>query len=175
MLKSATSLLALSLIALQVVVAKAIESGTYLIQDTDSGLFLGIGPVPTIFPPPDVPVRLFPEGHHFVEKWNVKETHDGALTIFAGRGSPQDYKIVPKGDYVFVSAQKAPEAWAVESAGEGNVQIKLPFQDRVFTTELNNFHPITLQRAQGLPTQRYKFIRIDRAHYRNRFYNQESW
>ncbi|KAF9013012.1 hypothetical protein CPC16_008440 [Podila verticillata] len=175
MLKSATFFLALSLIVLQVVVAKVIESGTYLIQDTDSGLYLGLDPIPATYPPRDVPVRLFPKGHYFVEKWNVKKTHDGALTIFAGHGSPQNYKIVSKGDYVFVSAQKAPEAWAVESAGEDNVQIKLPYQDRVFTTTHDVYSPITLQPARGLPNQRYKFIRIDREHYRNRFYNQGSW
>jgi hypothetical protein len=174
MLKSTTSFLALSLIALQVVVAKAIESGLYLIQDVNSGLFLGSEPVPLVYPPMDAPIRLFPGHHHFVKRWNVKETGDGALIIFAGRSSPDDYKIVSKDNHVVVSAQKAPEAWAVESAGEDTVQIKLPYQDKVFTTNFDEYSQIALEPAQGLPNQRYKFIRLDRALYRNRFNVQES-
>ncbi|KAF9375339.1 hypothetical protein CPB97_011521 [Podila verticillata] len=176
MLKSATSFLALSLIALQVVVAQFIETGTYVIQDTSSGLYLGIGPVPRTFPSVDVPVRLFPEGHYFVEKWNVKKDDNGAFTISSKQGVPQGYAIVS--DYagnVIVSVRKAPEAWAVQPAGEGNVQIKLPFQDEVFTTNEDKDIPITLQPAQGLDSQKYRFVRVDRQLYHsNRFYNQES-
>ncbi|KAF9207218.1 hypothetical protein BGZ59_011281 [Podila verticillata] len=141
MLKSATSFLALSLIALQVVVAQTIQNGIYLIEDIDSGKFLGIGPTPHVYPPIDTPVRLFEYRDPFVQHWRVKEAKD-------------------------------------ESAGQDEVQIKLPFNDRVFTSypSSNPFDSkIVLQPAQGLPNQRYRFVRLDRNLYRStRFNVQES-
>ncbi|KAF8986574.1 hypothetical protein BGZ52_008559 [Haplosporangium bisporale] len=178
MLKSATSFLALSLIALQVVVAQTIQKGIYLIQDTDSGKFLGIGPTPHIYPPIDTPVRLFNERDPFVQHWRVEEAKDGAVIISAAGSSPQGYNIVSKGDYVFVSAQKEPELWAVESSGQGEVQVKLPFNDKVFTSYPGSSpfdSKILLEPAQGSRNQRYRFVRLDRELYHgNRFYNQES-
>ncbi|KAG0038705.1 hypothetical protein BGZ82_011100 [Podila clonocystis] len=178
MLKSASSFLVLSFIAIQVVVAKAIENGIYLIQDTNSGKFLGIGPVPHVYPLIDVPVRLFPEGDYFVERWNVKQANDGALVIASGRGRPDDYKIVAKGDTVIVSGQKAADEWAVTSVGDNKVEIQVPYNDAVFTADEEADPQITLQRAQGLPSQQFRFIRIDRELYhpyhRSRFNVQES-
>ncbi|KAF8953201.1 hypothetical protein BGZ52_001014 [Haplosporangium bisporale] len=178
MLKSATSFLALSLIALQVVVAQTIQNGIYLIEDIDSGKFLGIGPTPHVYPPIDTPVRLFEYRDPFVQHWRVKEAKDGAVIISAARDSPPGYNIVTKGDYIIVSTEKEPELWAVESAGRDEVQIKLPFNDKVFTSYpgSNPFDSkIVLQPAQGLPNQRYRFVRLDRNLYRStRFNVQES-
>ncbi|KAG0034136.1 hypothetical protein BGZ82_005864, partial [Podila clonocystis] len=178
MLKSASSFLVLSLIAIQVVVAKAIENGIYLIQDTNSGKFLGIGPVPRVYPLMDVPVRLYPEGDYFVEKWNVQQTNDGAFVIAAGRGSRDDYKIVAEDDAVYVSARKTPKEWAVTSVGDNKVEIKVPYNDAVFTADEKAFPQITLQHAQGLPSQQYRFVKVHRELYhpyqRSRFNVQES-
>ncbi|KAG0041089.1 hypothetical protein BGZ89_007675, partial [Linnemannia elongata] len=113
MLRSAATLIVLSLVAIQAAVAISIRPGTYLIQDTQSGLFLGIGPVPPVYPPLDAPVRLFPQDVPYYKEWIVKEGDDGGIIIAAGRGGPQDYKIV-RNKYnsdVIVSALKAPETW----------------------------------------------------------------
>ncbi|KAF9371176.1 hypothetical protein CPB97_002187 [Podila verticillata] len=175
MLKSATSFLALSLIALQVVVAQAIPNGLYLIQDVDSRKFLGIGPTPHVYPPIDAAVRLFPEGDRFVQPWRVEEAEDGAVIISAAGNSPKGYNIVSMEGDVFVSARKEPELWAVESAGQGEVVIKLPYENKVFTSYPYEFPQIVLRPAEGLPNQRYRFVRIDRELYRsNRFNVQES-
>ncbi|KAG0332345.1 hypothetical protein BG000_010103 [Podila horticola] len=175
MLRSASSFFVLSLLALQVAIAKAIESGIYVIQD-GNGRELGIGPIPHIFPPPDVPVRVFERGSHWVEKWQVEEAKDGALTITAVQRNQLPYKIVTKGDYVFASTEKAADTWSVTSVGGGQVDIKVPNKDEVFTTGKYEFDPVTLQHAQGLPSQKWTFIRIDRELYhRNRFCGQEAW
>ncbi|KAF9366674.1 hypothetical protein CPB97_006737, partial [Podila verticillata] len=162
-----------------VVVAQMIPSGMYVIEDVNSGKFLGIGPTPLVYPLPDVPVRLFQRGHPFVERWLVEGAEDGAVIISAAGNSPKGYKIVTKEDAVFVSTQKEPQLLAVEPAGMGEVVIKLPNEDRVFTSLLysspDKLPEIFLQPAEGLPNQRYRFLRIDRDLYRsNRFNVQES-
>ncbi|KAI9237431.1 MAG: hypothetical protein BYD32DRAFT_298905 [Podila humilis] len=167
MLKSATSFLALSLIALQVIVAQTIQNGIYLIEDTNSGKFLGIGPTPFVYQPIDAPVRLFDQSDRFVQYWRVEGATDGAVIISAARFSPPGYNIVTQGNYIFVSAKKEPQLLAVESAGEGEVVIKLPYQDKIFTSN-PSINPgasdILLQPAQGLPNQRYRFVSVDFYH-----------
>ncbi|KAF9367344.1 hypothetical protein CPC16_006609, partial [Podila verticillata] len=140
--------------------------------------FLGIDSTPDVYPPIDTPVRLFNERTPFVQHWRVEEAKDGAVIISAARNSPPGYNIVTRGDYVFVSTEKEPELWAVESAGPGESQIKLPFNDKVFTSYPGSSpfdSKIVLQPAHGLPNQRYRFVRLDRNLYRStRFNVQES-
>ncbi|KAG0080176.1 hypothetical protein BGZ93_003003, partial [Podila epicladia] len=174
MLRSASSLLVLSLLALQVAIVKAIENGIYVIEDS-FGHGLGLGPIPHIYPPPDVPVRIFDRGSHFVEHWKVQNVANGDVIISGVRRGHEDYKIVSKGDYVYVSTQKHDDAWSVTSAGGNQVDIKVPYKDEVFTTGIVEHDIVTLQHSQGLPTQKWNFIRIDRELYqRNRFCVQES-
>ncbi|KAF9273020.1 hypothetical protein BGZ74_004941, partial [Mortierella antarctica] len=83
----------LALLFLQVALALSIEPGTYYIE-SDDGLLLSVGPVPLIYPPMDVPVRLFERGSPFVTKWEVKSAEDGGLLISTRSGIPQfDYSI----------------------------------------------------------------------------------
>ncbi|KAK5828955.1 hypothetical protein F5H01DRAFT_329237 [Linnemannia elongata] len=179
MLRSAASLIVLSLVAIQAAVASTIKPGTYLIQDSRSGLFLGIGPVPPVYPPRDVPVRLLPEQMALHERWIVKEGDDGGIIIAAGRGGPEDYKIVRNkyNNDVIVSALKAPETWEASQVGGGSlvVQIKLPYEDSVFTANPNDFPQVTLQRSNGEDNQIFRFIPIDRdLYHRNRFTVQDT-
>ncbi|KAG0277961.1 hypothetical protein BGZ95_005010 [Linnemannia exigua] len=192
MLRTLSSLL-LAFITFQVVVARTIKSGTYLIQDV-KGAFLGIGPVPDVNPLPDTPVRLFEQDSRFVQRWLVKE-QNGAFAISMGHGRPDDYKIVPKGDFVIVTTEKNTDVWSLESSDEKEVVIRSPYSDLVFTTDNDHFQ-LTLQPDQGLAEQRFRFIRIERDVYDpividqdpyrsnrmdhelyrlNRFYNQDSW
>ncbi|KAF9114035.1 hypothetical protein BGX30_006746 [Mortierella sp. GBA39] len=176
MLRSATSFLVLSLVAIQAVVASTIRPGTYLIQDVRSNLFLGIGPVPPIYPPIDVPLRLVPDRIAFNEKWIVREGADGGIIIFNGRGGPNDYKIASRDNDVIVSAQKAPETWDAQRVGGGPlvVAIKLPYDDKVFTTNEDEYPQVTLQPSIGEDNQQFRFIPIERELYhRNRFTVQD--
>ncbi|KAF9112750.1 hypothetical protein BGX30_007207, partial [Mortierella sp. GBA39] len=158
------------------VVASTIRPGTYLIQDIRTNLFLGIGPVPIIYPPPDVPLRLLPEQIALRDRWTVKEGADGGIIIFNGRGRPDDYKITYKDDIVIVSTQKAPETWDAQQVGGGPlvVAIKLPYDDRVITSNEDDFPQVTLQPSIGENNQHFRFIPIERELYhRNRFTVQD--
>ncbi|KAF9312546.1 hypothetical protein BG003_006161 [Podila horticola] len=178
MLRSASSLLALAALCLQVALAK-IETGTYLIQDFE-GNFLGVGPVHPIYPPPDVPARLLPPSV-YAQRWLVRQNDDNTLTISVGKGYPDDYKLVSRDDVVFVSAQKDPEPWSVTSVGDNKVEIKSPYEDSVFTAEpYHREEQVRLRPARGLPNQKWNFIRVDRENIyhrgsRNRFCKQEQW
>ncbi|KAF9378465.1 hypothetical protein CPB97_009561 [Podila verticillata] len=130
MLKSATSFLALSLIALQVVVAQMIPSGIYAIEDVNSGKFLGISPTPDVYPPLDAP--------------RVEESKGGTVIISATVNSPPGYNMSKEGA-VFVSALMESELWAVQSAGQGEAQIKLPYENKVFTSYPGRVPEIVLQ------------------------------
>ncbi|KAG0351940.1 hypothetical protein BG005_008578 [Podila minutissima] len=172
MLRSASSLLALAVLCVQVALAK-IETGYYWIVD-NKGNSLGFGPVPPIWPPPDVPVRLFnPDSHP--QKWYVEEA-EGGLIIRAARDR-ESYRLVSSDDVVFVSFQKAPEPWAVTSVGQARFEIKAPYQDSVFTAKPEDEFQVQLRRAEGLPNQKWTFVPMDRYHResRNRFCKQEQW
>ncbi|KAG0361929.1 hypothetical protein BG005_007116, partial [Podila minutissima] len=153
----------LALLFLQVALALSIEPGTYYIE-SDDGLLLSVGPVPLIYPPPDVPVRLFERGSPFDSKWEVRSTEDGGLLISTRSSIPQfDYRIVNRNGEVYVSAtQKTPQIWSVTSVGGGQFDIKLPYEDEVFTSDYESFPQVTLQAAEGLPNQKWNFIRVDR-------------
>ncbi|KFH62580.1 hypothetical protein MVEG_11973 [Podila verticillata NRRL 6337] len=175
---SVSSFVVLCLLFLQVVIARTLETGTYLIVD-NQGYYLGLGPVNPIYPPPDVPARLFASGTHAVH-WHVKQVNGGAVTISLGQGLPNDYKLVAKGDSVFASAQKTPQVWSVTSAGDFKYVIQLEYQDEVFTAHPLSEREVTLERAKGKPNQQWSFIRIDREvnYHRgstNRFCKQEAW
>ncbi|KAG9069613.1 hypothetical protein KI688_010517 [Linnemannia hyalina] len=178
MLRSATSFLVLSLVAIQAVVASTIRPGTYLIQDTRTKLFLSIGPVPRLYPSIDVAVRLFPESSPFLEPWTVKEGADGGIIVISARsGVPDKYRITSKENAVIVSVQKKPETWNTEQVGEGPlvVAIKMPYDDKVFTANEDEFPQVTLQPSIGEDNQRFRFIPIERELYhRNRFTVQDT-
>ncbi|KAG0067518.1 hypothetical protein BGZ92_005116, partial [Podila epicladia] len=140
MLRSASSFLALAVLCMQVALAR-IESGVYVIQDV-RGDFLGIGEFPPIFPPPDVPAGLVSRP----QRWFVEEK-EGGVTISARRDDPNAYKVVAHGDVVFMSAQKAPETWAVTSVGGNMFEIKSPFEDKVFTAIPEGYPQVQLRRA----------------------------
>ncbi|KAG0332342.1 hypothetical protein BG000_010100 [Podila horticola] len=175
MLRS-SSLLVLSLLCLQAV-TQAIETGRYLIQD-NRGNYLGIGPVPPVFPPRDVPVRLLSSS--LAEQWLVKQDTDGTVTISAGLGRPFDYKIVQRNDEIWLSAEKAPEPWSVTSVGDGKQEIKIPYGDLVFTADSDEFPQVHLRPAEGGANQKWTFLPINRDmnYHRgssNRFCVQEQW
>ncbi|KAK5828957.1 hypothetical protein F5H01DRAFT_329240 [Linnemannia elongata] len=177
MLRSAASLIVLSLVAIQAAVASTIRPGTYVIQDSRSGLFLGIGPAPPVYPPLDIPVSLLPPNSPFSKEWIVKEGDDGGIIIAAGRGNPEGYKIARYENEVIVSAGKAPETLETSQVGGGSlvVQIKLPYEDSVFTANPNDFPQVTLQRSNGEDNQIFRFIPIDRdLYHRNRFTVQDT-
>ncbi|KAG0354464.1 hypothetical protein BGZ54_001629 [Gamsiella multidivaricata] len=172
----ASSFLVLCLFFVQVAIARVLEPGKYFIQD-NRGNYLGIGPVPPIYPPIDVPARLVP--NHIAEKWIVDLADNGAFTISAGRGRHDDYKLVSREDVVYVSARMAPEPWTMTSAGDGKFMIQAPNRDLVYTANVDEFPHVTLQPASGEDSQRWTFVRIDRDNYwrgyRNRFCVQEEW
>ncbi|KAF9901003.1 hypothetical protein EC991_006619 [Linnemannia zychae] len=173
MFRSAASVIALSLVAIQVAVASTIKPGVYLIQDLRTNLYLGIGPVPPVYPPLDVPLRLVPENVAFYDKWRVSEGEDGGIIISSGRGGPDDYKIVNKDDAVFVSAVKSPEVWEASRIGGErlDVEIKLQYKDRVFTSDKDGFPQVTLKRAVGEDNQHFRFIPIEREHMRELYHH----
>ncbi|KAG0041589.1 hypothetical protein BGZ83_001603 [Gryganskiella cystojenkinii] len=192
MFRSLSSALVLTLVALQVVAARVLSTGTYMIEDCD-GKLLGIGPVPPVYPPMDVPVRLFDRGSPFAERWLVREMDDGVFVISAGHGRPEDYKIVARNDAVFVSAVKTAETWSLDMSSKKDVIIRAPHSNNVFTVEENDqYAPLKLRQDEGQNNQRFKFIRIDRddvdtevldREYRPRFHRelyrsdrfQETW
>lgn len=177
MLRSATSFIVLSLVAIQAAVASTIRPGTYLIQDVRTKLFLGIEPIPHGWPPVDSPVRLVSEHVAFRDLWTVKEGDDGGIVIFTGKGRPGDYKITHEHKDVIVSAQKAPTTWAAEEVGGGPlvVTIKAQYEDRLFTTDELAYPQVTLQPSNGGDNQRFRFIPIERdLYHRNRFTVQDT-
>ncbi|KAG0030662.1 hypothetical protein BGZ82_007330 [Podila clonocystis] len=109
------------------------ETGTYLIKNYED-LYLSIGSVPHIFPPLDAAVQLFEEGSRWVQKWLVQPGQDGGLIISDGSREPFDYKFVVNEDIVFVSTQKAANVWSVTSVRGNKVEIKAPYNDKVFTS-----------------------------------------
>lgn len=88
----------------------SIQPGKYIIQSRkDSENFVGVGPVPLIYPPPDVPLRslpssmkvrssIFPTYYSHLTRlqdvWEVKAVDGGELTF--GSPRPQGYNIITK-------------------------------------------------------------------------------
>ncbi|KAF9321458.1 hypothetical protein BG006_002612, partial [Podila minutissima] len=94
----------------------------------------------------------------------VKSAADGGLLISTRTDIPQfHYSFVNRHGAIYVSTtQKAPQIWSVSSVGGGQFDIKLPYEDKVFTSEEDSFPQVTLQAAEGLPNQKWNFIRVDR-------------
>ncbi|GJJ73088.1 hypothetical protein EMPS_05446 [Entomortierella parvispora] len=156
--------IALTLICLQGVFG-FIEPGTYLIQTIDDK-YLSIGPVPPVIPPLDIPARLSarPRDH----LWEVRPADDGGYTIREvqrrRRGEPTNVYGLNRNEdeAVILSARKAPQSWAVDSAGEGLFTIGVVNQDSLATVNEDEYPPIILQPANGSPDQRWRFVRVDR-------------
>ncbi|KAF9913035.1 hypothetical protein EC991_005903 [Linnemannia zychae] len=139
-----------------VVVSAALEPGVYVIRSEDGSL--AVGPVPLIYPPPDVPVRVL----DFMEdRWNVAKNADGHYTISELRGG---YKVVERREKEIFVSQKldSPLTLAIEPAGGNQYTISIPSKDRFFTYKSTEFPPITLEPADGADDQKWTFINADR-------------
>ncbi|MFD5188011.1 hypothetical protein ACFWMU_07600 [Streptomyces sp. NPDC058357] len=143
------------------------EAYRYVIHNVGSpvGTGLGIGPVPLIYPPIDVPVRYLSGG--FVERWVVKPVGNGLYTIIAGQGRPAepghpgDYALVERGNDVFVSATKQPGQWAIEPARGGKWTIGVPDSDRVITlNEGGDFPQVVLAPRDGSVAQLWDSVPV---------------
>ncbi|KAF9913038.1 hypothetical protein EC991_005906 [Linnemannia zychae] len=146
----------LSLFVQAAVVSADIEPGTYIIRS--EGGPLAVGPVPLIWPPPDVPARIM---SNMADRWNVVKNKDGFFTISELRGG---YKIVERRENdVFVSQKvEPPLAVAVQSAGDNKYTISVADKDRYFTYSSEKFPPITLEPASGADVQKWTFINVGR-------------
>jgi hypothetical protein len=144
--------------------AAGLESGVYVIHSAGSapGSALGIGPVPLVYPPIDVPVRYF-DGGGFVQRWIVQAIGDGRYTITAVPGAPDSYSLTPRGYDVFVSARTRPVAqWLIQPAGEGTWTIAAPDgDDTVITLQRDEFPPLVLAPQDGSADQLWNFTRLD--------------
>ncbi|KAF9972304.1 hypothetical protein BGZ73_004581 [Actinomortierella ambigua] len=181
MVRVTTTFFALSLLAVQAAIVQALEDGIYRILDARGQYGLGIGPVPPVYPPIDVPLRLFQGGSPFVNQWLVKRASGSEYTILDVHGGQYAYKIVPRENDVFVSAVKAPFAWTVTHAGQDAYTIKLPNDDLVVTGIVDEYPQVTLQPADGSGEQKWVFVKVDDMYpsykkgSRNRLCVQEQW
>ncbi|KAF9535888.1 hypothetical protein EC957_001763, partial [Mortierella hygrophila] len=85
--------------------------------------------------------------------------------------------ITSRDNNVIVSVQKNPETWNAQQVGDGPlvVAIKLPYEDKVFTTNKDVYPQVTLQPFIGEVNQRFRFIPIERdLYHRNRFTVQDT-
>ncbi|KAF9122269.1 hypothetical protein BGW39_009867 [Mortierella sp. 14UC] len=146
----------LSLLVQATVVSAAIEPGTYMIRSEDGGL--AIGPVPLIWPPPDVPARVM---NFMVERWNVAKNEDGFFTITELRGG---YKVVQRRENDIFVSQKTELALplAIEPVGNNQYTISVANKDRFFTYQPEDPPPIVLQPDHGAESQKWTFVRADR-------------
>ncbi|KAF9992595.1 hypothetical protein BGZ79_002881 [Entomortierella chlamydospora] len=160
MVRTTVSFIALSLIAVQAAIAQTLESGVYRIYDSYGRNAFGVGPIPIIYPPPDVPLRLFTGGSPLVDRWYVVRTSGDRYTIRVGSGRSGDYRIIPRGNDVFVTATKAPQEWSITEAGDGQFVIQILNQDSIVTSEEERRPPLALEPANGSPDQRWRFVRI---------------
>lgn len=143
--------------------AMRLEQGTYVIHSVGAaaGSGLGIGPVPLVYPPFDVPARYF-DGGGFVERWVVKAVGDGRYTITAGQGDPDDYSLTPRGQSVFLSAVRGPGQWLIQPAGDGTWTVAAPDgDDEVVTLQRDEIPQLILVPQDGSADQRWQFIRVD--------------
>ncbi|MEL5960751.1 RICIN domain-containing protein [Streptomyces sp. CLV115] len=147
--------------------AEVPESTRYVIHNVGSpmGTGLGIGPVPLIYPPIDVPVRNL--SGPSVERWVVKPAGNGLYTIISGQGRPAepgrpgDYALVERGDDVFVSATQQPGQWTIQPAGGGKWTIGVPNRDRVVTLkEGGQFPPVGLAPRDGSVAQLWDSVPV---------------
>ena len=156
---SLLGVLALTLVVLQGVLA-FIEPGRYLIL-TEDNRFLSIGPVPLVYPPIDVPVRLL-DRRFQNEAWDLREV-EGGFTIRQPGNRRDVYGLIRQKDgAVFASATSKPQTWAVNNAGSGLFTIGVANDDLLFTQTPDKFPQVVLEPADGSDVQRWQFIRIDR-------------
>jgi len=140
----------------------SIEEGIYVIIAAQSENGLAIGPIPLIYPPPTVRVRVL--SGYALDKWRLVSQDDGfAITDLNPRGG---YTIIRKDDtaYVAWSSEGFPKAWSIEPAGDNTFVIKEPTEDRLFTRVDSDGYGsvVALQPADGSVAQKWTFTRIDR-------------
>ncbi|KAG0037737.1 hypothetical protein BGZ82_001928 [Podila clonocystis] len=150
----------------------AIEPGKYLIEN--NGHHLGLGSIPRDGSP-EVVVILTPRDSPLVEIRGVKSAGDGTFRISTQFRS-REFSILNLKNRVFASPHKAPELWAITSVGDGQVEIKLPYSNEVFTSPTFAYTPVLLMPAEGRDQQKWRFIPVERDNYyrgsNNRFCRQ---
>ncbi|KAG0273843.1 hypothetical protein BGZ95_010341 [Linnemannia exigua] len=150
--------LVLALVVLQGVLAY-IEPGRYLIL-TEDNRFLSVGPVPHVYPPLDVPARIF-DNRFLNEAWEVRQAEGGY--IIRQTGDRQDtYGLISRNDDVFVSVLSKPRTWVVNRADRDLYTIGVTDQDLLFTQSPDDSLRVLLAPASGSRGQRWRFIPIER-------------
>ncbi|KAG9082266.1 hypothetical protein FS749_006986 [Ceratobasidium sp. UAMH 11750] len=133
----------------------SIDQGKYLIRgNTDSDRnFVGTGPVPPIYPPPDSPLRGVPAG--MKDLFTVRRSGDSTYTLnirdrVVGYYRDNDMVMVKNGE---------PQDWAIEPAGGDRYYICVPDADLCWTLSDDEF-AITLKPRDGRDNQLWTFIRL---------------
>ncbi|EUC57664.1 Copia-like polyprotein/retrotransposon, partial [Rhizoctonia solani AG-3 Rhs1AP] len=97
----------------------SIQPGTYMIHPaSDEGQGAGVGPVPLMFPPPPVPLRILPG--QMMEPFTLKPKEGNTYQLTVQRDS---WSVVPKDEYVLLHSRDLPgpsHSWSVQPSGSGN-------------------------------------------------------
>lgn len=64
------------------------DTGRYIIRTKDANAYLLVGPIPLIYPPPEVPVRV----GAYPEHWFINDGENGAVTVWTREAETNDYK-----------------------------------------------------------------------------------
>ncbi|EUC58408.1 hypothetical protein RSOL_250720, partial [Rhizoctonia solani AG-3 Rhs1AP] len=127
---------------------------------SDEGQGAGIGPVPLMFPPPPVPLRILPT--HIMEPFTLKPQDGNTYQLTAQRES---WSVVPRDENVFLHARDLPgptHSWSVQPSGSGNYRVQVPNNDQVWTFFRDDMPQVQLKPANGSQEQNWKFVRIER-------------
>ncbi|CAE6474743.1 unnamed protein product [Rhizoctonia solani] len=132
----------------------SLSEGVYLIRSLGSdNSFVGVGPIPLIYPPPPAPLRCTPatmrdpiglkpaDGKYILEhkgiRYAIGSDEEGRVKLISGGGGGIK--------------------WTIDRSGEGSFRIKDPDSDRYWTAP----KIITLQGENGGPKQEWEFENAD--------------
>ncbi|CAE6468038.1 unnamed protein product [Rhizoctonia solani] len=139
----------------------SIQPGTYMIYPVNGDeQGAGIGPVPLIYPPPTVPLRILPQS--MIEPFTLKPDDGNTYQLTAQR---DHWRVVPKEDSVFIQPIEnggQPKSWSIQPTGPQTYRVQLPNFDQVWTYDSDGFPQVTLRPANGSQEQNWKFVRIER-------------